>query len=120
MRLAARVVGNQHAERELEAASELVGSGHPIGDSLEATAVLPADLILAVSLSEDRGTISQDLLEVADNHDRSVSSRLDGVLGFMEPALLVFMGLFVGLCALAGWLPYIWMVPTARQMGGQP
>ena len=118
MRLSARVVGNTHAERELEEAAEMVGTGHPISEALERTNVVPRDLVLAVSLSEDRGSISQDLLEVADNHDATVENRLDSILAFLEPAVLMIMGLFVALCALSGWLPYLLMIPAARSVGG--
>lgn len=118
MKLSAKVVGNPFVEREIEAAADYVSTGRSISEALAATNVMPRDLILAVSLSEDRGAVSQDLLEVADNHDAAVESKLDSLMQVIEPALLVFMGLFVTLCALSAWLPYIWMIPTVGPRGG--
>ena len=117
MKLSAKVVGNPYVEREIEAAADYVSAGRQISEALDATNIMPRDLILAVSLSEDRGAVSQDLLEVADNHDAAVESKLDSLIQVMEPALLVFMGLFVTLCALSAWLPYIWLIPTVGPKG---
>lgn len=117
LQLAARVVGNPLAERELEEASEQVAAGNSLGAALSNCRCLPRDLVLAVSLSADRGSISQDLLEMADHHDMAIDVRINALLSVLEPLILVVLGLFVGACALSAWLPYIWMDPKTM-LGG--
>ena len=85
-------------------------------DMLEMDLHITADgaLVLMHDGTVDRttngsGEIEDMLMHVADTYDDDVRLTIDAVVGLLEPAIIVVMGLFVGFLVLAILLPILKM-----------
>jgi len=66
-------------------------------------------MIHMVELGQSSGEIENMLIEVADTYDDDVRLTIDALVGLIEPAIIIVMGIFVGLLVLAILLPILKM-----------
>jgi type II secretory pathway component PulF len=67
-----------------------------------------------VSVGEKSGELEKMLLKVSDSFDRTVESRMAALMSLVEPAIILLMGLVVGLIVIAILLPIMQMSSAVR------
>lgn len=111
--LTAKAVGNDRYEAAIEAADRDVKNGIPLSKALKNNpSLFPNFLISLVAVGERTGTLDKVLKNFSDFYEDDVNNALKDLTTFLEPALLLFMGLVVGLIALSILLPIYSMVGT--------
>ena len=65
-----------------------------------------------VAAGESSGSLESVLNSIADFYDSSVETKLTVLTSSIEPALMVIMGLLIGLIVLAMYLPIFQLAGT--------
>lgn len=91
--------------RALTKACRLVREGQPLSVAVSSTGVFPRLAIDMIEVGESTGALPSMLNSVAEFYDEDVNIRTAAVLSLVEPAIMVFMGLFVAFILIALYLP---------------
>lgn len=113
LQLTAKAIGNDRYEEAVMAADKDLKNGIALSQALKNHPKLfPHFLVSLVAVGEKTGTLDKVLKNFADFYEDDVSSALKDLTTFLEPILLLFMGLIVGLIAMSILLPIYNMVGT--------
>jgi len=111
LELVSKVINNRRYQAVLDRALQDVKNGSPISNVFRDHAELfPRFLTSLVAVGEKTGTIDQVLKTFADFYDEEVDNALKDLATFLEPVLLLLMGIIVGVIALAILLPIYQLV----------
>lgn len=107
MDLAASNMGNIYYLEAIRDARALVAEGTPLRESLLRTGIFPAMVSNLVGVGEETGDLQSMMGKVADYYDEEVDEATKKLLNLMEPAIIIFMAVFVVIIVLAIYLPMI-------------
>ena len=102
LELSAKSIGNQVLQMKVMEAGKHVAEGARLSASLEG---FPPVLLQLISTGERSGQLIEILKNAADSYEEEFSRRVQKALSLLEPAMVLFMGLIVGLIVLAVLLP---------------
>ncbi|MDH4021937.1 MAG: type II secretion system inner membrane protein GspF [Gammaproteobacteria bacterium] len=105
LRISAAVVTNVPMREAVEGASDRVREGAPIGKSLAVGGYFPPLCVHLISSGEASGELETMLSRAAVNQEREMDGLIAALLGILEPALIVSMGVIVLIIVLAILLP---------------
>jgi general secretion pathway protein F len=105
LRISAEVVTSVPMREAVEAAADRVREGAPIGKSLGVAGYFPPICIHLISSGEASGELEMMLTRAALNQEREMDGLIAALLGILEPALIVGMGVIVLVIVLAILLP---------------
>jgi type IV pilus assembly protein PilC len=108
-------VSNRFISTILAGAVEEIREGTTLADALERCQVLPKLVIEMVSVGEETGALEAMLRDVAEFYEADLDTRLGQLTTWMEPALLLVMGILVGGIVIIMYLPVFQM---AGAVGG--
>ncbi|TSC51865.1 MAG: type IV pilus assembly protein PilC [Parcubacteria group bacterium LiPW_41] len=115
LHLAARSVGNIMYEKAIEKVIEEIKNGIPFSESLaKHPDLFPRFLTSLIVVGEKTGTLEHILTTFADFYDEEVDNALKEMTTLLEPLLLLFMGLVIGVIALSILLPIYQLVGKFR------
>jgi type IV pilus assembly protein PilC len=86
-----------------------VGKGTSVAASLERTGIFTPMVINMVRVGEESGTLTQVLEEIATFYRGKVEVLVTRVTGMMEPVIVIFMGVSVGVILMSIYLPMFQM-----------
>lgn len=95
--LADGVVDNRAVSGSIEKIGEAISQGKTLSGPLYESRFFPPLLAEMVRIGEETGTLEQTLNKTADYYDNEVSYIVERLSSLLEPALLLFVGLFIGL-----------------------
>lgn len=95
--LADGVVDNRAVSGSIEKIGEAIDRGETLSGPLYENPFFPKLLAEMVRIGEETGTLEQTLNKTADYYDKEVSYVVERLSSLLEPALLLFVGLFIGL-----------------------
>ena len=107
MDLAASNMGNIYYLEAIRDARALVAEGTPLRESLVRTGIFPPMVSNLVGVGEETGDLQSMMGKVADYYDEEVEEATKKLLNLMEPAIIIFMAVFVLIIVLAIYLPMI-------------
>lgn len=107
MDLAASNMGNIYYLEAIRDARALVAEGTPLRESLLRTGIFPPMVSNLVGVGEETGDLQSMMGKVADYYDEEVDEATKKLLNLMEPAIIIFMAVFVVIIVLAIYLPMI-------------
>ncbi|HEY8279049.1 MAG TPA: type II secretion system F family protein [Bdellovibrionota bacterium] len=103
------VVGNEILSQAVSEARENIKEGQNIAEPLKRSGEFPSLLIHMISIGEQTGELPQMLEMVAKNYEEQVNSKVDRLTSLLEPLMIVFMGLSVGIIVMAVFVPLLEM-----------
>lgn len=89
-----------------------VRNGQSFADSLAAAQIFDQTFCALMMSAEEAGAIAKTLGVMAKFYRRRVEDTLDQVTALIEPAVLLFLGVVVGLTTLAFFLPMVHVIST--------
>lgn len=98
--------------RALDNIRASVRGGQSLSASLAATGVFPGLAIDMVEVGESTGALAAMLNSVAEFYEEDVATRMSAVLALIEPAIMIFMGIFVAFVLVALYLPIFSIADT--------
>jgi general secretion pathway protein F len=103
------IVGNTVLANAVQKARENVREGEPIADPLRRSGLFPPVVVQMVAVGEKSGELEKMLLKISDSFDRTVETRLTGLMALLEPVIILAMGLIIGFVVIAIMLPMLEM-----------
>ena len=109
-----RSLGTVLLKKALDRAAILVREGKSLSASLNTTQIVPDLAIDMMEVGESTGALPQMLSSVAEFYEEDVSTRMTALLSLIEPAIMIFMGIFVAFVLVALYLPIFSLADTIR------
>ncbi len=110
--LATKTIGNTEIKQKALKANALVAKGNLLSDSLSMSKLLPGALITMVAAGEKSGSLSKMLEECVIVIDKKIDIVLKALTKAFEPALIVILGVVVGVIAFAFMQLYVSMIQS--------
>lgn len=111
---AGRSLGTVLLRKALERVAVLVREGKSLSESLTTTGMFPELAIDMMQVGESTGALPQMLTSVAEFYEEDVTTRMTAVLSMIEPAIMIFMGIFVAFVLVALYLPIFSLADSIR------
>ncbi|MCI0597786.1 type II secretion system F family protein [Candidatus Parcubacteria bacterium] len=103
--ITASVVGSATYERILAQVGDDVKGGASISDALAKHREVPGIMIAMIKVGEETGELGNILGTLAKFYRREVSTAVDTLVDLIEPLMIVFLGLGVGILLAAVLIP---------------
>jgi len=111
---AAESLGTMLLRKTLSRTGQMVREGNPLSASLKATGIFPDLSIDMIEVGESTGALPVMLTSVAEFYEEDVNTKMTAALALIEPAIMVFMGIFVAFVLIALYLPIFSLADTIR------
>ena len=105
MELSRESLNNDSVRAELEVAERAVERGDGLAKALGRVAVIPPLLHQFLRTGERTGELEAMLMSAAAFYERELDRRRSLLAKFLEPALIILMGIVVGILVLSVLLP---------------
>lgn len=99
------VVGNVVYEKILRQAENDVKSGSTLSGSLEKHKQIPGIMVQMIKVGEETGSLGSILKTLAEFYTREVDDAVDTLISLIEPAMIVLLGLGVGVLLTSVLVP---------------
>ena len=109
-----RSLGSVLLKKALDRTAVLVKEGKSLSSSLVSTGIVPDLAVDMMEVGESTGALPQMLSSVAEFYEEDVSTRMTALLSLIEPAIMIFMGIFVAFVLIALYLPIFSLADTIR------
>lgn len=111
LRITADTVGHPGVrESILRVANDGVAKGLTLGEAFRKETIFPFVLVNLVAISEKAGHLDEILDTLGKFYDSEIDASLKGAVTFIEPVLLLFIGIVIGTIALAIIVPVYQLV----------
>jgi type IV pilus assembly protein PilC len=107
-------LGTRLLKKTLGEAGKMVKEGQSLSSSLTKTKIFPGLSIDMIEVGESTGALPQMLASVAEFYEDDVNTRMSASLALIEPAIMIFMGMFVTFVLVALYLPIFSLADTLR------
>src|SRR6266404_1150482 len=107
-------LGTQVLKKVLRGAVKLVREGQSLSQSLRLTKVFPGLSLDMIEVGESTGALPAMLGSVAEFYEDDVATRTTAALSLIEPAIMIFMGIFVAFVLISLYLPIFSLADTIK------
>jgi len=108
------VIGNSVLANAVQKARENVREGESIADPLRRSGLFPPVVVQMVAVGEKSGELEKMLLKISDSFERTVDTRITGLMALLEPIIILIMGVVIGFIVIAIMLPMLEMSSGVR------
>jgi len=112
--IAVTSVGNGFVRSRLDPTIQMVREGKPFHAALEQSEIFTEMSVDMIKVGEATGSLDEMLSNVADLLDEQVETRMARILSLVEPMMLVFMGLIIGLLLVSIYLPMFSVLGSSK------
>jgi len=117
LELASQSVNNRRIRQRLELVRSKVRGGEPLAGAMKAEPVFPAVVVQMVATGEETGRLDELLRSVSEYYDQQADYTVKKLITYIEPALLLVVGLGVLLMATAVFVPMWDLVKIFKHTG---
>jgi type IV pilus assembly protein PilC len=107
-------LGTPLLRKTIAKAGRTVREGQALSSSLAGTGVFPPLSVDMIEVGESTGALPAMLSSVAEFYETDVNTKMTAVLSLIEPAIMIFMGIFVAFVLIALYLPIFSLADTIR------
>lgn len=109
--ITADAVGDEELKASLIRVSrEGIAKGLTVGDAFRRETIFPKTVVNLIAISEKSGHIENILFTLGEFYESEIKFSIKTLVSFLEPVLLLFLGLVVGTIALAVIVPVYQLV----------
>jgi type IV pilus assembly protein PilC len=105
--LCADVVSNRRMSEQIRTAREGVEGGQTLEQAMSRADLFPSDLVRVIAVGEKTGSLAPMVGRIGRAYDREVRRESRRLVTFIEPALIVILGVIVGFVALSLVVPMV-------------
>ena len=105
LQITARTAGNAIIEDAIMAVRKSVEEGKSVSEPLAETKVFPPMVVQMINVGEQTGALDQMLSKIADFYEEEVDTAVAGLMKLIEPLLIAFLGVVIGVIVAAMYLP---------------
>ena len=114
LRIIAEGESNRFLAAGLKDTIEQVRGGVRLAAALQHSGVLPHMAVEMIAVGEETGSLDTMLRDIAEFHENELDQRLSQITTWIEPALLLIMGVIVGGIVIVMYLPIFEMAGTVQ------
>ena len=114
LRIIAQGESNRYLAAGLKGTIEQVRGGVRLAAALQHSGVLPHMAVEMIAVGEETGSLDTMLRDIAEFHENELDQRLSQLTTWIEPALLLIMGVIVGGIVIVMYLPVFEMAGTVQ------
>jgi len=103
--IASQSVTNKLVSTQIFGIVQNVREGESLWESLDSTGVVSDLAVEMIKVGESTGALTEMLANVSEFYDEEIEARLTRLVAAIEPVILVFMGLVIGVLLYAFYLP---------------
>jgi general secretion pathway protein F/type IV pilus assembly protein PilC len=103
--LAKRAMKNLLLEQVIQNASKKITEGGKLSEELKASPLIPSLVVRMLAIAEETGKLAPMLQNLADIYEEELEKNLSQLTTFLQPALLIILGMIVGLVILSVLIP---------------
>ncbi len=103
--ITARTSGNAVIEEAIFSVRKEVEQGKNIADPLTKTEQFPPMVCQMIGVGEQTGAMDTMLSKIADFYEDEVDAAVEGMMALIEPLIIAFLGLAIGIIVIAMYLP---------------
>ena len=107
-----KTLKNRVFSRIIEKAYVDIQSGNPIHKALDKESVIPVMFTSMFRIGEETGELSEMITKLADFYEDEVDASVKSLTSIMEPLMIIFVAVFVGIILIAMYLPMFSMMQT--------
>ncbi|OGF83191.1 hypothetical protein A3B18_00570 [Candidatus Giovannonibacteria bacterium RIFCSPLOWO2_01_FULL_46_13] len=105
LELSGEVVGSAVFKQIIRETAEAVKGGVPISEALSRYKDMPALVVQMIKIGEETGKLDFMLKTMARFYRREVENTVDSLVGLIEPIMIIFLGLGVGILVVSVLMP---------------
>jgi type IV pilus assembly protein PilC len=105
LEITAKTAGNAIIEDAVMAVRKSVEEGKTVAEPLSQTKVFPSMVVQMINVGEQTGALDQMLSKIADFYEEEVDTAVSGLMKLIEPILIAFLGVVIGVIVTAMYLP---------------
>lgn len=95
------IIGNYAISSALDKISAGIKEGQGIARPLSDAKIFPHLALSMIKVGEETGQLDTMLIKIADNYEKSLKVSIKKFVGFLEPALILGMGLLTGFIVMS-------------------
>ncbi len=103
-------IGNKVVAATMDDVYDSISEGDTISEPLHASGVFAPMVTHMISVGEETGNLDEMLGRIADNYEMQVDEMVEGLSSMLEPILILFMGVMVGVIVTAMFFPMFQLV----------
>ena len=116
LNLVSAAAGNAVIQKALDQVAKDITEGGRLSEKLDKAKVFPDLMIQMASIGEESGSLPEMFDHVADYYEAEIDSTITQLTSVLEPAMMILVGLLVGVFIMGVLLP-IMGISTAAQKG---
>jgi type IV pilus assembly protein PilC len=101
---------NKVLEVEVSGLLSSIKKGKSINKSFSKSSIFPLMVVQMISVGEETASLDEMLKQVAQLYEEELDMMVEGLTSVIEPVLIVFIGLIIGVIIVALYLPIFEMV----------
>jgi len=105
LRMSVGTLNNKVLERGLLAAVVRVEEGSKLSSALESIKLMPPLALRMLSVGESTGSLEEMLADISDYFEEEIERNLAVLTTAIEPAIMIVMGVVIGVIIIAMYLP---------------
>lgn len=113
LKMSVGTLNNKVLERGLLAAVVRVEEGSKLSSALESIKLMPPLALRMLSVGETTGSLEEMLADISDYFEEEIERNLQVLATAIEPAIMIIMGVVIGVIIITMYLPIFKMANTA-------
>jgi type IV pilus assembly protein PilC len=114
LKIGVTTFSNRYFFKKLQTLPQMVIEGNLLSASLQKYKFIPNIFWEIIKVGEDSGNLQEVLDKNADYFETSIDTRVNTIISFIEPMLIVFFGLLVGFMLMSIFVPIFNAVHIVR------
>lgn len=110
LRLAAGATGSPTLDDDAELLASCVEQGRPIREASEQTRLIPAMFGFVSEIATERSNLPEAMFQLAKAYELRAAHSQSMLRGWLVPLAVIFVGLAIGFCILALFLPLVSLI----------
>ena len=105
LQISSETMNNQIIAEEVAKLKVNISEGERISDPLKNSQIFPPVVVNMIAIGEESGHLENVLMKIASSFENDVDRSVKTLTSLFEPAIILFMGILVGMIAFSMLLP---------------
>jgi len=110
------VIGDRYFKLKLKIVFKSIEKGEDLSTSINEMNLFPQFFVAMIKIGEETGTLDEMFLTAADIFYEDAQENVDKATVLLEPILIIFLGIMIGIIILAVMLPMLNVMDSAGKM----
>ncbi|MDE7319101.1 MAG: type II secretion system F family protein [Lachnospiraceae bacterium] len=105
LKLTSKLVAEENFSKKLDACQEAIENGQELSEAFTKAGIFTGLYARMASIGDRTGALDEVMQEIADRYQEEIDLKFTGIIGALEPTLVIILSLIVGMILLSVMLP---------------